>query len=44
VLELGVKLLALPPVRDKLLDMAEAAVDAALAQTGSLSAKKPQHH
>lgn len=44
VLELGVKLLALPPVRDKLLDMAEAAVDAALAQTDSLAAKKPTAH
>lgn len=42
VLELGVKLLALPPVREKLLDVAEAAVDAALAQTGSASDKKPQ--
>jgi ElaB/YqjD/DUF883 family membrane-anchored ribosome-binding protein len=40
VLELGVKLLALPPVRDKLLDIAEAAVDAALAQTDSFAAKK----
>ncbi len=44
VLELSVKLLALPPVRDKLLDMAEAAVDAALAQTDSLSTKNPQQH
>lgn len=44
VLELSVKLLALPPVRDKLLDMAEAAVDAALAQTDSLAAKKPTSH
>ncbi len=41
VLELAVKLAALPPVRDRLLDVAEAAVDAALAQTGSLASKKP---
>jgi len=44
VLEIGVKLLSLPPVRNKLLDLAEAAVDAALEKTDSLAAKKPPEH
>jgi hypothetical protein len=39
VIEFAVKLAALPPVREKLLEVAEAAVDAALANTESLAKK-----